>query len=378
MSSITACPQCQTRFRVTEEQLQIRNGNVRCGRCAHVFNALESLIEESPPLPEEILPAPVPAQPPGLAEQAQETFPAGHTPVTPEREALQQEAPPPEAVDAGEPLFDPEIIHPEIPPEAEEALFEFEITRPETPADAAQPAEFFPEAPSGEESGAIEPVTEQAFEALDKLLSPGFEPEPEPESKVEAESRVVRIQPPLTVIQAKVSPASPKYAPPPKPRRAWPWALASLLLLAGLLAQGIYSFRDTIAAHYPLTRPLLEQACDHLQCRVSLPRNPDLIGIESSELHADPARANIVVLTSILRNRAAHVQAYPTLELTLTNTRDEMVARKLFPPTEYLRNTSAISQGIPTSGEVAVKLLMDIGELKAEGYRLYLFYPPQP
>ncbi len=145
-----------------------------------------------------------------------------------------------------------------------------------------------------------------------------------------------------------------------------------------MLVQGVYSFRDAVAAHYPLTRPLLEQACHYLQCRVSLPRNPDLIGIESSELHADPARANIVVLTSILRNRATHVQAYPTLELTLTNTRDEMVARKLFTPAEYLRNTALISQGIPSGGEVAVKLLMDLGELKAEGYRLYLFYPSQP
>ena len=142
MSSITACPQCQTRFRVTEEQLQMRNGNVRCGRCAHVFNALESLIEASPQLPEE---TPAPAQLPGLAEQAQETLPAWQMPVTPEPEALQQETPPPGTSDDDtEPLFELEITQPESLPGTEEALFELEITQPEAPADAAWLPEFIP------------------------------------------------------------------------------------------------------------------------------------------------------------------------------------------------------------------------------------------
>ena len=29
----TQCPNCQTRFRVTEEQLGIAKGKVRCGNC---------------------------------------------------------------------------------------------------------------------------------------------------------------------------------------------------------------------------------------------------------------------------------------------------------------------------------------------------------
>ncbi len=363
MSRITACPQCQTRFRVTEEQLEARNGKVRCGRCEHVFNALETLIEESPLLAVE----PAPAQQAGTAEQDQELLPAQEIPITSGQEAL-----PPETGDTPEPLFELEITHPESAPDADEPLFELELTQAEAMAEAAAvPPEHLSATLPDEETTVIETAEAPAAPELE----PQPEPEPEPESK--AEARVVRIQPPPVTIQPKVSPERPKYAPPPKPRRAWPWVLANLLLLAGLALQGIYSFRDAIAAHYPPTRPLLEQACVPLQCRVSLPRNPDLISIESSELHADPARANIVVLTSVLRNRASHVQAYPTLELTLTNTKDEMVARKLFPPREYLRNAASISRGIVPGGEVAVKLLMDLGDLKAEGYRLYLFYPSE-
>lgn len=44
---LTHCPHCQTTFRVTTEQLKVRHGQVRCGACREVFDALDSLIDES-------------------------------------------------------------------------------------------------------------------------------------------------------------------------------------------------------------------------------------------------------------------------------------------------------------------------------------------
>ena len=44
---LTRCPHCQTHFRVTAEQLKIRQGTVRCGACQEVFDALETLHDES-------------------------------------------------------------------------------------------------------------------------------------------------------------------------------------------------------------------------------------------------------------------------------------------------------------------------------------------
>lgn len=43
---LTRCPACATHFRITPAQLKARAGSVRCGACQHVFNALDSLIEE--------------------------------------------------------------------------------------------------------------------------------------------------------------------------------------------------------------------------------------------------------------------------------------------------------------------------------------------
>lgn len=78
---LTRCPGCSTTFRVTPEQVKARHGKVRCGRCQHVFDAIEFLVDaqlapantgqETPPpvapaLPPEPAPelqAPAPVQP---------------------------------------------------------------------------------------------------------------------------------------------------------------------------------------------------------------------------------------------------------------------------------------------------------------------------
>ena len=54
---ITHCPQCETAFKVSPQQLELAKGWVRCGRCAHVFEA--ALHFETPPDLPVSLPTPV-------------------------------------------------------------------------------------------------------------------------------------------------------------------------------------------------------------------------------------------------------------------------------------------------------------------------------
>lgn len=42
---ITRCPHCQTRFKISAEQLKVGAGKARCGQCQKVFSALSSLQE---------------------------------------------------------------------------------------------------------------------------------------------------------------------------------------------------------------------------------------------------------------------------------------------------------------------------------------------
>jgi predicted Zn finger-like uncharacterized protein len=48
-SKVTQCPECKTSFRVTEAQLAIANGAVRCGSCLHIFNAGEHWLQPAAP-----------------------------------------------------------------------------------------------------------------------------------------------------------------------------------------------------------------------------------------------------------------------------------------------------------------------------------------
>ena len=63
MSLVTRCPSCSTAFRATSEQLSAREGRVRCGKCATVFDGIKALVEEGsePLLPERSQPEPLPA-----------------------------------------------------------------------------------------------------------------------------------------------------------------------------------------------------------------------------------------------------------------------------------------------------------------------------
>lgn len=59
MSQITRCPQCQTRFKVVDDQLRISDGWVRCGKCKAVFDALAHLVPGAAvPAPDQAQPAP--------------------------------------------------------------------------------------------------------------------------------------------------------------------------------------------------------------------------------------------------------------------------------------------------------------------------------
>lgn len=44
-TQVTQCPKCNTSFRVTDAQLSIANGAVRCGSCLHIFNAAEHWLD---------------------------------------------------------------------------------------------------------------------------------------------------------------------------------------------------------------------------------------------------------------------------------------------------------------------------------------------
>jgi hypothetical protein len=93
-------------------------------------------------------------------------------------------------------------------------------------------------------------------------------------------------------------------------------------------------------------------------------------------METDPAQANIITLHALLRNRAPYALAYPYIELTLTDTQENPLARRNFVPADYIPASEDEQRGFPANRESTIKLHLNTTDLKpAAGYRLFLYYP---
>jgi hypothetical protein len=117
------------------------------------------------------------------------------------------------------------------------------------------------------------------------------------------------------------------------------------------------------------------RACTLIGCSVRPVREAASLAIAASDLLAVAAHRGLLVLTALLRNHAPWPLSYPYLELTLTDARDQTVARRVLLPADYAGGTADVAGGIPGHGEVQVKLFIDASATTQAGYRLYLFYP---
>jgi predicted Zn finger-like uncharacterized protein len=153
------------------------------------------------------------------------------------------------------------------------------------------------------------------------------------------------------------------------------YLVAAVALAAGLVAQGVWHYRDAIAAHWPSTRPMLSRVCAAAGCTIRPLREIAWLSIDASDLQADAAHKGLLTLTATVRNRASYAVAYPHLELTLTDAQDNVVVRRALAPPEYAGGTVDVGSGIARNGEVAVKLFIDASATTQAGYRVYLFYP---
>ncbi|MDR2366086.1 MAG: DUF3426 domain-containing protein, partial [Zoogloeaceae bacterium] len=70
-------------------------------------------------------------------------------------------------------------------------------------------------------------------------------------------------------------------------------------------------------------------------------------------------------------NQSRYLQAWPQLEISLTDSYDNILTRRVFPPVEYLPADAPLAFA---PGDAALHLDLDAGNLNPTGYRLYLFY----
>ncbi|MFW5432363.1 MAG: zinc-ribbon and DUF3426 domain-containing protein [Methylophilaceae bacterium] len=152
------------------------------------------------------------------------------------------------------------------------------------------------------------------------------------------------------------------------------FSMFSLLLLLTAALQTIYYMRVKIAAEYPQFKPLLMKACAQLQCEIGLPQNLDFITIGDSDMQEDDNYQSVINFSSSFKNTANYAQAYPSIELTLTNSAEKVVIKKLIRPEDYLTEDTKIESGIPGGEISAIKLPLHVHEDAVAGYRMLLVY----
>lgn len=169
-------------------------------------------------------------------------------------------------------------------------------------------------------------------------------------------------------------------------RTGWLIVLGTVVLGLMLLIQVVHYWRMEIAMRWPDTRPWLEEACRSANCTVPYPRDANLINLEASELQIDPERGNMLVLNLTVKNRAPFAQEFPAIELTLTDSHDNVVVRRILSATEWLpeldRSASvpgalpvSTPPAFPANKEIAARLWIDARDTGAVGYRVFVFYP---
>ena len=155
----------------------------------------------------------------------------------------------------------------------------------------------------------------------------------------------------------------------------WPWALAVAALFLLALAQTLLWARHDIAREFPATRPLFDVACAQMGCAMPWPRISAQISIDASDLHPRPDKDGEFELSGTLHNKAPFDQAYPHLEVTLTDVFNRALVRRALPPEVWLppnlKGTSAFAAG----GDIAFTIYLDASSQSATGYKLYAFYP---
>lgn len=373
----TRCPECGTIFRVTSEQLRRKAGKVRCGHCQMVFNAFDHWQADSD---ETLIAAPV-------DEISPESTSVQALPAEQDGAALS-----PESEVPAEPA--PEAFDPTATVVAEPDWAWSESLEPlSIPIESGAVESISSEQQAADEQGGVPAATTEEsdipevvrFDAAETLVaSPAdrlglladHQETPEQSTLAAREAGLVAARE-LADANSFNRWAAGTLASDGRgafdgeaPRRSsWLFVVVSGLLLLALVGQLGYHYRTEIALRMPSAQAVYAS----LGIDIPLPRNPTLVSIETSDLQSDNARG-LFVLQATLKNRAAHAQAWPALELSLTDTNDVVVARRVMYAAEYLP-PGTTSDAFPANGDAAIRLWIEAKDIGASGYRLYIFYP---
>ena len=399
MTLATRCPQCGTTFRVVSDQLKLRQGLVKCGQCLHVFNGVETL---------HYIPDPAPP------EQTERTEPSliasvntatDAMPVTAALEPRREDLPSRDATAATIATTSTEALKPALNDDPSTTI----SPRADDPGTSSRPLHTLapPAAADAVNTGVQTPLetnTHVADVATDAISSAST---PAPAADREPRLELPAARPyggdalsPLTLLDVtrprddwgNVPPAPPvpdSFEELPaflREKRRAPLWLRALLVIGALIAvvalavQAAWVYRAELAAWQPDLKPVFVGACRVFAdppCDLALPRQ--IVALRVTHADLQPRAEGTHVLTVGLINDSTLPQAWPDIDLTLTNVRNQPEIRRTLRPDEYLalraEAATLLGRGLLPGTEESIQIPLRVHHDAVVGYVVGIFYP---
>jgi len=367
---LTRCPHCKAAFKVSESQLAVASGRVRCGACMNVFDAIAYSLGDAKDAPE---------NPPTDSELEQEIQDlAEHDDTSTELNSdLIQDNPTEdnesETTSQNSPFGD----------ELSDSFKDLEETRSkDLNASYANELEEARQAPD-DESWATDMLEQEARSI------PESSPSESPKKKQE------RVEPAFTASYNEIAePENVEFAPfsenndeqehisfyyddaPSKPKRSKvaSFTLITLNTLLVFTLVGLASwFHYEKLAKYPQVAALYQQFCDIAGCE--LPELSDITKIRSHNLvvRSHPTTRNALIIDAVITNEADYPQDFPDIALYFSDINNQTIAQRLIKPAQYLVPEILEWRQLPSNEGIHISLeIVDPGK-EAVNYSLKFF-----
>jgi len=364
----TICPECSSVFRITTEQLKMAHGQVRCGFCSTIFDALGNLEEDwKDNLPEHQDHA---------EEEVEHELVFSEDDIDAFNEELEGSDNPPEVYQDNEEFPLEEIIAPvEKPQESNETSGFFDTNNTEEDDEPSVLAALFSQPAPTDEEKKSEPASDpkRRIDDLFDGIEDTSKATDDPIEPVTTSNENIDITLELKADNSKLF--NPQIDDTPSVLRdeleivmtdksgskSGLW-LAGIIILTLMLAfQVIYIKREDIAKQESF-RELMISMCEKLSCDIPL-RDDASQGLKTmviqqhaiTKIKDQPEQLRI---KAIFSNTAAYTQAYPVLSIKLSDHDNNVTAMRRFLPSEYLAKHINLAGGLPA--KTAVEVIIDI------------------
>lgn len=135
--------------------------------------------------------------------------------------------------------------------------------------------------------------------------------------------------------------------------RRWPWIAGTVLLSLTLTGQLAYAERDQLLDN-EFVRPWLDRGCAALSCELPLRHATQHLELLTRDIRPHPSVPGALIVSATVRNAAEFAQAYPVVEITLSDLDENRVAMRRFQPRDYLSDTRVIERGLAAGASTAL------------------------